>query len=97
MQYVNRIPDLTGQDEQAMQSWFAEMDKLDLLFHSEDRAEHIVQAGTGQPLFSDAEASKAESILTRLFTQFGDQVIEAAYPFFMRRSGIDPESWQHLA
>nr|WP_294866487.1 hypothetical protein [uncultured Pseudogulbenkiania sp.] len=97
MQYVNRIPDLTGQDEQAMQSWFADMDKLDLLFHPEDRAEDILQTGTGLPLFSDAEATKAESILTQLFSHFGDQVIEAAYPFFMRRAGIDPESWQHLA
>ena len=82
---ASRIPDLTENTFDGMLWWFAEMSQRELLFHPDDSPDQIVNIRTGEPTFSAEECGKVESILSRMFDKFGNDVHEAAYPIFMRR------------
>lgn len=84
---ASRIPDLTSSNFDGMLLWFAEMSKRDLLFHPDDAPDQIVIIKTGEPTFSPDECRKLETVLSRMFNQFGDEVHTAAYPVFMKAMG----------
>ncbi len=82
---MNRTPDYQNPSFDSMTDWFAAMSGRDLLFHPDDPAESIVDIATGEAIFTADEACKADAILNAMFSHFGEQVYEAAYPFFMER------------
>jgi len=85
---ISRIPEYSDRSFDGMLLWFATMSERELLFHPDDPADEIYDIATGEPTFSAAESRQANAILTTMFSQFGDEVYEAAYPFFMKRMGI---------
>lgn len=85
----DRIPDLIDNSTHAMSQWFSDMADSGLIFHPEDEAASIVFISNDEPLFSTAEAAKAQAMIDNFFNQFGDvAVIEAAYSHFMRAAGF---------
>ncbi len=84
---TSRIPDFVARTPHGMQVWFAEMSARDLIFHPEEAPREIYHVVTGERMFSGAECTKLEAILSTMFTSFGEGVIDAAYPIFMRKAG----------
>ncbi len=85
---ISRIPEYSDHSFDGMLYWFASMSECGLLFHPDDPAEEIYEIATGDPMFSPVESRKANAILNSMFSEFGDEVYEAAYPIFMKRMGI---------
>ena len=85
---VSRIPDYVNHDFGSMKLWFSTMYERGLLFHPDDRPEDIVSISTGNNLFFLDEIIKINEILKIMFKNFGNQVYEAAYPFFMKSIGL---------
>jgi hypothetical protein len=84
---ASRIPNFNNHTPDGMQWWFAEMSARDLMFHCEDSPREIVNIDDGKRTFSDCECTKLEAILATMYEMFGDGVIEAAYPIFMKKAG----------
>ncbi len=85
---VSRIPDYTNHNLESMKLWFSIMFEKGLLFHPDDEPEQIISINTGKNLFFCEESIKIKEILKIMFNDFGDQVYEAAYPYFMKSMGI---------
>ena len=85
---ISRVPDYFDHSFDGMLHWFATMSERNLLFHPDDPVDEIYEITTGQPTFTPAESRQANEILKTMFSQFGDEVYEAAYPIFMKRMGI---------
>lgn len=83
----SRIPDLVELTVDGMQWWFAEMSARDLIFHPEVSPGEVVRIADGGRLFDDEECKKLERTLSAMYDKFGDGVIEAAYPIFMKKAG----------
>lgn len=85
---TSRIPSYTEKSFDGMPIWFAEMSKRDLLFHPDDAPESIVSLSDGEQFFSAYECRLINNIFDDMFSEFGDDVYEAAYPVYMKRMGI---------
>lgn len=85
---TSRIPDFSGKCFDDMLIWFSEMSVRDLLFHPDDAPNTIISCTTGRKFFTSRECRKLENIISGMFSRFGDNVYEAAYPLFMKRMGI---------
>ena len=85
---VSRIPAYDHADQNGMLLWFSEMAVRDLLFHPEDDPRGIIRIADGRRLFTDSECRELGNILSRMFAEHGDAVIEACYPIFMRKAGV---------
>lgn len=85
---LSRIPDYKSRAIVEMKHWFSEMLEKGLLFHPDDTPHDIVCQKSGNLIFTHDEALKIEKILGLMFDDYGDQVYEAAYPFFMKAVGI---------
>lgn len=84
-----RIPRLTDESVESMNSWFAEMANRNIIFHPEDDADSIVCIDSGRPLFSKEEADQVQNILDGFFRRFSVEVVnDTAYPHFMRAAGM---------
>ena len=88
MKSAKRIPTGNNYTLDGMLHWFAEMSSREFLFHPNDEPNDIVRIQDGKPVFSKMEADQLRKILDRMFEKNGDDVYEAAYPFFMNRMGI---------
>jgi len=89
MEMKSRIPTLHEASFDGALAWFAEMQNQQLLFHPEDEPADIVRVTDGERVFSDREASEVRFVLDALDKQLGHEaLVEAAYPVFMRASGI---------
>jgi hypothetical protein len=80
---TNRIPDFTPKTRAGMSVWFDQMSRSDLLFHPDDSPQDIVTIADNKPMFTAAECARLQAITREMFELFGDDVYEAAYPFFM--------------
>ncbi len=89
---TSRIPDFSDKTFDGMLIWFAEMSIRDLLFHPDDAPETIVSIATGERFFTASECEKLEMDITDMFSKFGENVYEAAYPVFMSRMGVRLDS-----
>jgi len=85
---TSRIPGYAEKNFDGMLIWFAEMSKRDLLFHPDDAPENIVSLSDGKQFFSTHECRLINNILDDMFSEFGNDVYEAAYPVYMKRMGI---------
>ena len=83
----SRIPDFANKSREGMSIWFAEMALRDLLFHPEDAPSDIYWIATGEPTFTPEECTKLDGIMADMFSRFGNGVIDACYPIFMRAAG----------
>lgn len=83
----SRIPDLAELSTDGMQMWFAEMSARNLIFHPEESPRDIYNISDGSCVFDVSESEKIERILTTMHCNFGDSVVEAAYPIFMKKAG----------
>ena len=83
----SRIPELTELNPDGMLIWFAEMSARDLIFHPENAPREVVNIVDGARTFDNTECAKLEGIMDAMFKQFGNGVIEAAYPIFMKKAG----------
>lgn len=93
MQTQSRIPKLTGVSFDGALMWFSEMQIRDLLFHPEDDPAEIFRIADGVRTFSALEVNQLRSLLAELETSIGHkQVIEAAYPVFMKVCGIQMDA-----
>lgn len=89
MEMKSRIPTLHEATFDGAQSWFAEMQNQQLLFHPEDDPTDIVRVADGKRVFTDREAAEICFVLDALDKQLGHgALMEAAYPVFMRASGF---------
>lgn len=79
---TSRIPQLSGNDLDAVVSWFHALSSNGLLFHPDDDPGDVVEIASGVRLFSDDEVTQLREIMTALFDQHGDRVYEAALPAF---------------
>lgn len=84
---ISRIPKYDRTNADGMLFWFSEMAARNLIFHPVDAPAEIVGVEDGSPIFTDAECKEVESILSRMFAEHGNGVIDACYPFYMRRVG----------
>lgn len=85
---TNRIPKLFDKSKESMDRWFFDMAEAGLIFHPEDPADSIVKISDGTAFFSLEEAKVAQQIMDELYERFGgDEVIDSAYPHFMRAAG----------
>ncbi len=84
----SRIPDLTELSPDGMLIWFAEMSARNLIFHPEDPPRDMFLIANGARMFDDAESEKLEGMLATMYDAFGNGVIEAAYPIFMKKAGM---------
>ena len=84
---ASRIPDFADLTPDGMQFWFAEMSVRGLIFHPEEAPREMQLVATGERMFNVEECAKLEVILSTMFTTFGDGVVDAAYPIFMRKAG----------
>jgi hypothetical protein len=64
--------------------WFSEMSVRGLLFHPDDAPETIVSITTGEKVFTDDECRMLDNTISEMFSQFDNEVYEAAYPSFMK-------------
>lgn len=85
---TSRIPAYDRADSNGMSLWFSRMAVHDLLFHPEDSPESIVRANDGRRVFTDIECREISNILSSMFNEHGNGVIEACYPIFMRKAGL---------
>lgn len=84
MASTTRIPTLLGNSYQSMSEWYKLMAAADLLFHPDDAPQDIVRISDGVAAFTKEECNQLEEVMSLLFEQHGDQVYEAAYPYFMK-------------
>lgn len=84
---ASRIPAHDRSNPDGMLIWFAEMSQRGLLFHPEESPESIIDIARGSRLFTDAECREIRHIMDDMFSEFGNDVIEACYPIFMRAAG----------
>lgn len=82
---TSRLPSFTELNLAGMNQWFSDMAELGLLFHPDDSPQDIVSIKTGQQLFTECECSEINRILDEMFSNFGDDVYEAAYIEFMKK------------
>jgi hypothetical protein len=85
---ASRVPNFANKSRAGMSRWFDEMSLRGLMSHPEDRPADIVEAVTGEPLFTKQECTKLDVILSEMFDHFGNDVCEAAYPIFMKAVGL---------
>lgn len=85
---TQRIPNFGNRTRHGMRTWFDEMARRGLIFHPQDSPRDIIEIATGKALFTVDESDKLESILAFMFQHFDDAVCEAAYPAFMRATGL---------
>lgn len=85
---ASRIPDFANKSREGMSIWFAEMSLRGLLFHPEDAPRDIITITTNERTFTSEECIKLDGIMAEMFTLFGNDVCEAAYPIFMKRMGM---------
>jgi hypothetical protein len=85
---TSRIPDFSDKSFDGMLTWLSEMSVRDLMFHPDDAPETIVSITTGENIFTIDECRKLDNTLSEMFSQFDDEVYEAAYPSFMKRMDI---------
>lgn len=83
----SRIPAYDRSNADGMTIWFSEMSRRGLLFHPEDAPETVIRADDGSRVFTEAECAEVGGILSGMFAEHGDGVIEACYPVFMRAAG----------
>lgn len=89
MQTQSRIPKLTEITPSGALMWFSELQCQGLLFHPEDDPADIVRVSDGTKIFSDREVAELRFLLDELETNIGhEQMVEAAYPVFMKACGI---------
>lgn len=88
---VSRIPVMKGNDLAAMRQWFSDLYDAGLLFHPEDDPADIVNIQSGEAMFSADEVPQLQQQMDAMFAQHGDNVCEAAYPFFMHAFHGDRE------
>ena len=81
---TSRIPDFTDKSFDGMLTWFSEMSACGLLFHPDDAPETIVSIATGEKIFTDDECRMLDNTISEMFSQFDNEVYEAAYPSFMK-------------
>lgn len=86
-----RIPTLINDSLQAMSDWFSAMYAEGILFHPDDHPDEICWIDDDERVFTDIEASLLKDTIARLFALHGDQVYEAAYPYFMW--ALHGENW----
>jgi hypothetical protein len=84
---ASRIPDFNDHTPYGMQWWFAEMSARDLIFHCEDSPREMFIIADGERMFTDRECAKLEGILATMYEMFGDGVVEAECPIFMKKAG----------
>lgn len=89
---TSRIPGYIEKSFDGMLIWFAEMSKRDLLFHPDDALENIVSLSNREQLFSTHECRLINNILGDMFSEFGEDVYEAAYPGYMKRMDIQMDA-----
>ncbi len=89
MQTQSRIPKLKEVSSNGASIWFSELQRQGLLFHPEDDPADIIRVSDGAKSFSDREVTELRFLLDELETSIGhDQMVEAAYPVFMKACGI---------
>jgi hypothetical protein len=89
MQIESRIPKLSEMSFDGALLWFSEMQCRDLLFHPEDDPADVIRVADGTRTFSASEQEELRLLLSELERELGhEQMIEAAYPVFMRAAGI---------
>jgi hypothetical protein len=89
MHTQSRIPQLRDTTFDSALLWFSEMSCRALLFHPEDDPGDIVRIADGQPLFSENEVAEIRFLVDEIEAELGhEQMIEAAYPAFMKAFGI---------
>ncbi|MFA7292504.1 MAG: hypothetical protein WC023_09680 [Rhodocyclaceae bacterium] len=89
MQIESRIPKLSEMSFDGALVWFTEMQCRDLLFHPEDDPADVIRVADGTRTFSASEQEELRLLLSELERELGhEQMIEAAYPVFMRAAGI---------
>jgi hypothetical protein len=79
-----RVPAFKDKSMEGMRAWFAAMADADLLFHPDDSPESIIKTASGERLFSNAENAELVVLIDEMFSLYGDEVYEAAYPVFMK-------------
>jgi hypothetical protein len=84
MSTTTRIPPLKNDSYNAMSDWYGRMAKADLLFHPDDAPQDIVLISNGARTFDDLECEQLDEVMSRLFSNHGNKVYEAAYPYFMK-------------
>lgn len=82
------IPDLVELSPDGMLLWCAEMSARDLIFHPEDSPSDIFLISNGARMFDSAECEQLEGLLGTMYDAFGNGVIDAAYPIFMKKAGM---------
>ncbi|MDD5273104.1 MAG: hypothetical protein PHU14_10330 [Methylovulum sp.] len=85
---TSRIPDFSNKSFDGMLMWFSEMSVRGLMFHPDDAPETMVSIATDEKIFTDDECNKIGGILSEMFSQFNDDVYDAAYPIFMKCIGM---------
>lgn len=84
---ASRIPAYDCMNPNGMLIWFSEMALRDLLFHPEDAPESIIRVDDGSKTFTPTECAEVKNILSSMFYEHGNGVIEACYPIFMKTAG----------
>lgn len=88
MQATSRIPKLVETSFDGALLWFSQLQCEGLLFNPEDDPDTISRIADNQKLFTDSEVSELRFVINEIETSLGhDNMIEAAYPFFMNAMG----------
>jgi hypothetical protein len=74
----NRIPQLSSTDDAAIFEWFRAMARAGLSFHPDDYPSSVINAGTGERVFSDSEAILVNAIANRIRDAVGDRICDIA-------------------
>lgn len=89
MKTQNRVPQILGMSQVAMDRWFNQLYLDGLLFNPDDQPKDIFVISTGQPTFTEEECLVLNESLDRLFMYHGDKVYDVALKYCHRAMGID--------
>lgn len=81
MQAQSRIPDLLNDSFFAMNRWFYELYRANLLFNPDDAANLIVD-DIGKAIFTDEECNRLNSAVDRMFAVHGELVYDIGLKYF---------------
>lgn len=85
---ASRVPDFSDISLDGLSVWFGEMSARNLIFHPENEPREVVDIADGARTFDDVECAKLQRIMDAMYKHFGEQVLEAAYPNFMKKAGF---------
>ena len=89
MQTMSRIPKLNDTSFDGALAWFSQLHCEGLLFHPEDDPASICSIADGEKTFTDTEVLELRYVISELECNIGhNEMIEAAYPVFMKAAGI---------